>query len=80
MDHLRAHNMIKFDSIWETAKMCAELHVISLFHESKKHTGYNPFPKGLLTQKGEYTREAKEKYNEVLMSFKEILEESTIET
>lgn len=70
---------MKFKDTWEIAKNFAEIHVGILHHESLIHKEYNPFPNGFLDKKGEYTKEAKEKLNEMIIHFKEVLDESLIE-
>ena len=58
--------------IWETARNLAEVTII-LMHQR------TPFPDGLFRQdeKG-YTKEAQKSFDELLVHFKEVLEESTI--
>jgi hypothetical protein len=65
-----------YDDILETAKSCAQICLINMQHEADIHSGYVPFPNGLMTENGEYTKEARLKFNEMLVHFIAVLEES----
>ena len=58
--------------------MLADICLINMEHESVKHKSYKPFPNGLLDKSGQYTKEARKKYNEMIVHFVQVLEETII--